>query len=434
MPPSHSWFPFEKGPFAPGQRQSSHARDSWRILLKPDCLKDFENTGERFLFEISELEDTGTKVAGVYCLFAPVELIRAAGAIPVSLCGKKEEPIAEAERILPSNLCPLIKSSYGYAITDTCPYFSASDFLIAETTCDGKKKMYEFLGRVKPLHLMHLPYCADEPHALHFWRQEILRLGSFVEGFTGQKIDMDRLRFQIEIHNRIRKLVRRISRFQAAERVPLSGLDMLTVMETKSFYVYPENYIELLRRFVSEMEDIVESGFSPFEPDAPRILLTGCPIGKGSEKVLRLIEECGGAVVCMENCTGVKGLDLLVDEEESDPFIALARRYLQIPCSCMSPNNGRLDLLDRLINEFRVDGIIDLTLQYCHAYHIESRVIGDFVENGRRLPFLHVETDYSDSDVERLRTRIEAFLEMAGRRSSARTATASACNVAQLSN
>ena len=141
--------------------------------------------GERFLLDISELEDMGTKVAGIYCLFAPVELVRAAGAIPVSLCGKKEKPIADAERILPSNLCPLIKSSYGYAITDTCPYFSASDFLIGETTCDGKKKMYEFLGQVKPLHVMHLPHSSGEPHALHFWYEEILRLGRFVEESHG---------------------------------------------------------------------------------------------------------------------------------------------------------------------------------------------------------------------------------------------------------
>jgi len=388
--------------------------------LKPACFKDFEDTGERFLLDISELEDTKKKVAGIYCLFAPVELVRAAGAIPVSLCGKKEKPIADAERTLPPNLCPLIKSSYGYAVTDTCPFFSASDFLIGETTCDGKKKMYEFLGLIKPLHLMHLPYLAMEPHALQFWHEEILRLGRFLEESTGQKIDRDHLRFEIRMHNRIRKLVRRISRFQAAERVPLSGLDMMTVMETKSFFVYPEKYLDLLQEFIAEMEAIAATGFSPFEPDAPRILLTGCPIGKGSEKVLRMIEECGGAVVCMENCTGVKGLDLLVDEEEKDPFLALARRYLQIPCSCMTPNTGRQLLLNRLIGEFSVDAVVDLTFQCCHTYNIESQVIGNSVEKGFGLPFLHVETDYSQSDVEQLRTRIEAFLEMARWRSSAR--------------
>lgn len=391
--------------------------------MKPDCFARFEESGERFLLDISELEDAGVKVAGIYCLFAPVELVRAAGAIPVSLCGKREKPIAEAERTLPPNLCPLIKASYGYAVTDTCPYFAASDFLIGETTCDGKKKMYEFLGRLKPLHLMHLPYGATEPHALEFWYKELLRLGSFIEGITGQKIDRDHLSHQIGIHNTIRKTIDRTSRFQAADRVPISGLDMMTVMESKGFFVYPEKYLELLRTFITEMEAIDAGGYSPFEPDAPRILLTGCPVGKGSEKVLRLIEECGGAVVCMENCTGVKELELMVDEKEKDPFLALARRYLQIPCSCMTPNTGRTDLLGRLIRDYRADGVVDLTWQCCHTYNIESRVIGDFVEKVYALPFLHLETDYSTSDAEQLRTRIEAFLEMARLGSSARPAT-----------
>jgi len=94
---------------------------------------------------------------------------------------------------------------------------------------------------------------------------------------------------------------------------------------------------------------------------------------------------------------------------------------LQIPCSCMTPNAGRQVLLNRLIGEFSVDAVVDLTFQCCHTYNIESHVIGNSVEKSFGLPFLHVETDYSQSDVEQLRTRIEAFLEMARWRSSART-------------
>jgi len=389
--------------------------------MRPNCFEQFQDAGELFLLHTSELQEEGRKVAGVYCLFAPVEIMRAAGAMPVSLCGKRDQPIADAEKTLPANLCPLIKSSYGYAVTDTCPFFAASDFLIAETTCDGKKKMYEFLGRLKPLHLMHLPHSSDGPHALRAWYEEILRLRSFIEESTGQTIDEDYLRFQIQIHNKIRRLMRRISRFQADAKIPISGLDMLTVMETKSFFVNSENYINLLEKFITEMEVIAAGGFSPFEPNAPRVLLTGCPVGKGSEKVLRMIEKCGGAVVCMESCSGVKGLDLLVDEEEEDPFLAIARRYLQIPCSCMTPNTGRLALLNCLIGEYRIDAVVDLTWQFCHTYNIESRMIGDCVENLHGLPFLHVETDYSNSDVEQLRTRIEAFLEMAKSQSSVAT-------------
>ena len=80
----------------------------------------------------------------------------AAGAIPVGLCSFSDETIAEAEQDLPRNLCPLVKSSYGFAKTQKCPYFYFSDLIIGETTCDGKKKMYEMLGEIKDLSLIHI--------------------------------------------------------------------------------------------------------------------------------------------------------------------------------------------------------------------------------------------------------------------------------------
>lgn len=64
----------------------------------------------------------------------------AAGAVVVSLCSTSDETIEEAEKDLPRNLCPLIKSSYGFGKTDKCPYFYFSDLVVGETTCDGKRK------------------------------------------------------------------------------------------------------------------------------------------------------------------------------------------------------------------------------------------------------------------------------------------------------
>lgn len=95
--------------------------------------------------------DKGNKFVGFYCIFAPQELIVAAGAIPVALCSTKEEPIADGEKYLPRNFCPLIKSSYGFAITGKCVFFNNSEFIIGETTCDGKKKMFEMMEKWKPL-------------------------------------------------------------------------------------------------------------------------------------------------------------------------------------------------------------------------------------------------------------------------------------------
>ena len=89
-----------------------------------------------------------------------------------------------------------------------------------------------------------------------------------------------------------------------------------------------------------------------------------------------------------------------------------SEQYLSIPCSVMSPNQGRIDLLNEMIQEFSVDGVVDLTWQACHTYNIEAFNIQKYVRDHFNLPYLHLETDYSESDTEQLRVRIEAFLEM----------------------
>ncbi|WP_428559903.1 MAG: 2-hydroxyacyl-CoA dehydratase [Solidesulfovibrio sp. DCME] len=112
-----------------------------------------------------------------------------------------------------------------------------------------------------------------------------------------------------------------------------------------------------------------------------------------------------------ENCSGVKSFDGLV-EETGEPLAAIARRYLRIPCSIMTPNAGRLDLLDRLTREMRPHGVVDLTWQCCHTYNVEAPLIAAHMRDRHGLPTLHIETDYADADTEQLRTRIEAFLEI----------------------
>jgi len=96
-------------------------------------------------------------------------------------------------------------------------------------------------------------------------------------------------------------------------------------------------------------------------------------------------------VVCLEDCSGVKTLEYLVDEDEHrDPLQAIAERYLKIPCSCMSPNNGRFELIGRLIGEYRVDGVVNLTWQACHTYIIEGELVRRYVSENFGLPYIRL--------------------------------------------
>ena len=135
-------------------------------------------------------------------------------------------------------------------------------------------------------------------------------------------------------------------------------------------------------------------------------------MGGATEKVIRAIEENGGVVVAYENCTGTKNVERLVDEEAEDIYQALAERYLAIGCSVMTPNPNRYESLDSLIDEYHVDGVVEMVLQACHTYSVESKSIRDFVTKKKNIPYIYIETDYSTTDVGQLSTRLAAFVEM----------------------
>ncbi len=379
--------------------------------MRPLVMEEVEGLRAVNSLKIKEAHEAGKKVVGMYCVFSPSEIALAADAISVTLCGTTQEPIEAAEKELPRNLCPLIKSSYGYAITDTCPYFYFSDVLLAETTCDGKKKMYELMGQIKPMHIMNLPQTADDKDSLGLWKNEMVKFKEYLEDQFKVEITDEKLRAAIKLMNRERLAMRNLHKLNSHKPAPLSGMDMMTAQWLKGFNVDKEAGIELIERLIAEVEVRMEKGIYAYDENAPRILLTGCPTGSGgADKVLRALEEAGAAVVALENCTGYKGLDVLVDEDK-EPLLALAEKYLSTACSCMTNNNGRLDLIKRLAEEYHVEGIVDLTYQACHTYAIESFTVKKYVQDSLELPFMQIETDYSDSDTGQIKTRVEAFLE-----------------------
>mgnify|MGYP000476925053 CR=1 FL=1 len=379
-------------------------------MMRPAIMEEVEALRGINSVKIKEASEAGKKVVGMYCVFSPQEIAMAADAITVTLCGTKQEPIEDAEKELPRNVCPLIKSSYGFAVTGKCPYFHFSDVLLAETTCDGKKKMYELMGKIKPMHIMNLPQTAEGEEALELWKNEMNRFKSFLEKQFNVEITDEKLKAAIKLMNRERSAMKKLHKLNAHKPAPMTGMDMMLSQWLKGFNVDKEAGIELIERVIKEVEEQMSKGIYAFDEKAPRILLTGCPIGSGSEKVLKILEESGASVVALENCTGYKGLDVMVDED-IDPITALAQKYLSTPCSCMSNNNGRLDLIERLAKEYQVDGVVDLTWQACHTYNIESFTVKNFVKEKLNLPFIQIETDYSDSDAGQIKTRVEAFIE-----------------------
>lgn len=374
----------------------------------PEVFEEFAEQRQKSFLGIKQLKDKGVPIVGVYCTYFPQEIALAMGAAVVGLCSTSDETIPEAEKDLPKNLCPLIKSSYGFAKTDKCPFFYFSDVVVGETTCDGKKKMYELMSEIKPVYLMELPNRQTED-GLTLWKNEVIRFKEFLEEKFDVEITEEKIRQAIHTMNEVRLSMRGLYSVMANDPAPITGQDLFHVMYGSSFKfdkkAIPAEVDALTAKIKQEYAEGKNVG------KKPRILVTGCPIGGATEKVIRSIEENGGVVVTFENCVGAKTFDKLVDEENPDVYDALARRYLDIGCSVMTPNPNRLELMGRLLEEFKVDGVVEVVLQACHTYSIESMGIRKFV-NGKGKPYISVETDYSMADLGQLNTRMAAFIEM----------------------
>jgi benzoyl-CoA reductase/2-hydroxyglutaryl-CoA dehydratase subunit BcrC/BadD/HgdB len=365
----------------------------------------------------------GRPIVGIMCEFTPRELILAAGGVPICLCGGSAATIPAAEQFLPANFCPLIKSTFGYHVKGSNPFLKWADLVVAETTCDGKKKMFELLGETKPMYVLELPQKSDAPAALENWVLELRKFQEHLEERFGVRITEEKLRQAIELMNRERGLRRQLAELMTRQSPPLTGRQLL---EFKSIISGMEadfrQYARALESYGRE-EGPGASVPSRSTLHAPRstrpplrVLLTGVPLVHGAERVLELIESCGAVVVCMENCTGLKPILEDVDLSEPDPIRALAKKYYHLPCSVMTTNQSRFESLRTLAAKFRPDCVIELVWQACLTYDVESWRVRRLAEDELHLPYLKITTDYSPADSARITARVEALFEIVRQR------------------
>lgn len=375
-----------------------------------EIIEEFSEARRNGFVEVKELKDQGKKVIGVYCGFAPWEILASNDVVVAWLCGMSEEPIPAAEKDLPRNSCPLLKSSYGFAITESCPYYYFSDMLIGETTCDGKKKMYEYLGQMKPMYIMSLPQNLRRESSFDYYKDELYLLKEAVEKVLDIEISEEDIRKNIIIRNNERKALREFYELGKLFPPPIWGFSMRKVLEATKYIADKENEIKNIKLLTESIKENYKLYGSEVPSEAKRILITGSPLGEATEKIIKIIEENGGVVVCYENCSSTKSIDDLVDEKKN-AFDALAERYLKTACACMSPNDNRLNMINHYISEYKIDGVMDMVLYSCHTYNCETYRVKNIC-NKNNTPYMSIETDYSSKDIGQLTTRISAFIEM----------------------
>ena len=365
----------------------------------------FDDMVGRCYEQAAAFRQEGGHLVGIMCEYTPRELILAAGAWPVCLCGGSAEMIPAASALLPSNLCPLIKSTFGFSVNQANPFLEMASLVVAETTCDGKKKMYERLAERHPMHVLELPQKADDPDARAHWVRELHKLRELLAQRFAADVTDEKIREAIRLMNRERQLRRALAECLRDPQPALSGRELL---DLKSLIACLPGDLAAYARILGALPARPAAARPP--PDAVRVLLTGVPTPHGAERIVDLLEAEGGLVVCQENCTGLKPIAQDVPEDAPDPVEALADAYWRLPCSVMTPNARRFDLLRQWARDYRAECVVELIWHGCLTYDIECSRTKEVAER-LRLPYLRIETDYAPNDDARIALRVAALYE-----------------------
>lgn len=383
---------------------------------RPEGMKYFDFVmSEVHGLRIKELMDAkaaGRTVIGSYCVFVPEELIIAVDGVSVGLCAGAEFNFEGAEEVLPRNTCSLIKSAFGFKLGKVCPYLEASDVVVGENTCDGKKKSYEMLKPlVKDLYVMDLPQMKSESGRAML-KEEYRKFAVKLEKASGKKITAESLKKGIDIVNAKRKAVKRLTDLRSADPAPISGLDALLINQV-FFYDDPVRFTESVNKLCDELEERVKKGIGVFPKGTTRLMVSGCPMAVPNWKLPWIIETSSAVIVGEESCVGERGARWMTDTKGKtvdDLIDMLTERYFQIDCAVFTPNPSRVEYVKEMKKKLNAKGIVHYSLQFCQPYIMESGPVEKELEKSG-MPTLRLETDYSQEDAGQLKTRIEAFIE-----------------------
>ncbi len=362
--------------------------------------------------ELMDAKAEGRIVVGSFCVFVPEELILAVDGVSVGLCAGAEFGLEAAERHVPRNTCSLIKSAFGFVAERVCPYIAASDVIVGENTCDGKKKSYEtFASMVPDFYAMDLPQVKSEAGKA-LLKAEFMRLMKKLEAKSGRTITVESFRKGIDIVNKKRRAMHRLSDLRSADPAPISGLDALLANQV-FFYDNPERFTASMEKINDELEARIAEKRGAAPAGTPRLVVSGCPMAVPNWKLHSIVESAGAVLVGDESCVGDRGTQTLTNPEGDTVeglIDNLVERYLSIDCAVFTPNPSRLEHVKSIAAKTKADGVLHYGLQFCSPYQMEAMPFERELEDAG-VPTLRIDTDYSAEDVEQIRTRVEAFIE-----------------------
>jgi bzd-type benzoyl-CoA reductase N subunit len=362
---------------------------------------------------VRELKGEGKRIMGYLCAFVPLEIITAAGFIPFRIKGDTSEPITKADAEMETIICPLVRSCFDMWLKGKYNFLEG---IVIPHACDSICRTYQIWQYTLNLpysHFINMPHGTDDS-SLEFYKAELETFRKSLGKFTGKEISEKGLKEAISLYNQNRAKVRELYELRKSSPPLISGVEVAKTL-VAGISLPVEEATKLVEGVIDEVKHR-----KPLAKKSARLMVVGAQVDNIA--FIELVEESGAWVVADDLCPG--GRESLAPVDTSVPPIdGIAERYLRrIYCgrtyrerkgSYEDYMEERFGHIGRMIRDFKVDGVVLYIYKYCDPFGFEVPEIKSYVE-AKGVPVLYVEDEYSMSTIGRLRTRVQAFLEMLG--------------------
>ncbi|MBI5864036.1 MAG: 2-hydroxyacyl-CoA dehydratase, partial [Planctomycetes bacterium] len=264
----------------------------------------------------------GLEGFAVFPVYAPVEIIHAAGLLPVGLFGVGGKlEITHADSRFQSFICSIAKSTLELFLRHDLPGFRGAVF---SSICDVARNLASLVKRNAPemyIEYLHMPQNLHNQRSLEYTRAELDRFRNNLAQHLGRKIPDAAIAASLKLYNRVRSLSRELYAYRRDHPGAITAAELYTVIQAGS-RMMPEDFIPLLEGMLSGVK------LRPVQHrDSVSIVIEGAFCEQPPALLIETVEAAG----CQ-----VRDDDLLIgwrwfrDEVrvDGDPLTALAQAYL----------------------------------------------------------------------------------------------------------
>ncbi|WP_151075427.1 (R)-2-hydroxyglutaryl-CoA dehydratase subunit beta [Flintibacter sp. KGMB00164] len=371
-------------------------------------LNEFKECSEHPYRVISAYKQEGKKVIGVLPYFAPVELVVAAGMVPMGIWGSNKKTIAQAKEYCATFYCTIAQLALEMLLDGTLDQL---DGIITPTICDTLRPMSQNFrvameGKLPCIFLAH-PQNRKPAFGLQFTVDQYMHVKSELEKISGNTITDEALRDAIKVMNRSRKARREFVKLAGQHPEAISAVERSAVLRS-AWFMEPAVHAQKLEELNEKLSKLPASNWK-----GRKVVTSG--IICDNPKLLQIFDDNNIAIAADDVAQETRAFRVDASEE-GDPMMALAQQFADQDYDVLlydeySNKNRRADYVVQMVKESGAQGLVLFMQQFCDPEEMEYPYLKKALDDAG-IPHIKLGVDQQMRDFGQASTAIQAFADV----------------------